>query len=92
MFDQSTSDKGSPTASEDRRWDYGSCGDGEHPSDTLDRRLSQAAALSSIICGNGLQSFLEHNDVIKDDVLWLLSDTICEAIAARAAERKGARS
>lgn len=92
MFEHSTPDNGSQIASEDSRWDYATCNLNEGATNTLDRRLRQAAGLSALLYGEGLEAFSGLNDTIRDDVLWLLHDTICEAMAARDAERKGARS
>ncbi|WP_233842321.1 hypothetical protein [Dyella sp. 2HG41-7] len=55
----------------------------ESSADVVDRKLYQAAALSAMLYGGGLQPFLENRETIQDGVLWLLHDTICGAIAAR---------
>jgi len=90
MFD-STSSKDSQ-ASGGNRWNYATCRDHISACDVLDKRLRQAAGLSALLYGEGLETFSGLNETIRDDILWLLHDTICDAMAARDAERKEARS
>jgi len=56
---------------------------GESPVDTADRKLYQAEMLSKTLYGGGDEGFSGLNEVIKDGVLWLLSDLITEAREAR---------
>jgi len=90
MFD-STSGNDTQAAG-GNRWDYVTCRDHVRACDVLDKRLRQAAGLSALLYGEGMETFSGLNDTIRDDILWLLHDTICDAMAARAAERKVARS
>lgn len=50
----------------------------ESPRDRFNRKLAQAEALSATLCGGGDEGFRSMNDVIQDNVLWLLSDLITE--------------
>jgi len=79
-------------AADGDRWDYATCRNNERASDVLDKRLRQAAGLSSLLYGEGLEVFSNLNDTIRGDILWLLHDTICDAVAAREAVRKEVRS
>jgi hypothetical protein len=63
-------------------WNYGRYVEKENPVDTHYRKLSQAAALSALIYGDGLELLHSVNDKIQGDVLWLLHDTISEAFHA----------
>ncbi len=63
--------------------DFGDTLKNESSEDLLDRKLHQAAALSAMLYGDGLEPFELWSNKVKDGVLWLLHDTICEAIAAR---------
>lgn len=78
--------------SEILRWDYTNANHNEDVTNRVDRRLRQAAGLSSLLYAEGLDSFLSLNDIIKDDVLWLLHDTICDAMEARREEQNRGRT
>ena len=67
-------------------WNYGRFVGNEDSADTHYRKLSQAAALSSLLYGEGLQLLQSLNEKIQSDVLWLLHDTISEAFHALEAE------
>ena len=51
----------------------------ETPHDLLTMRLAQAASLSRLLFGGGLESFLEVADDHKDNILWALSSLIHDA-------------
>lgn len=62
----------------------------ETPHDLLTMRLAQAASLSRLLFGGGLESFLEVADDHKDNILWALSSLIHDAqIAASRLPRGG---
>lgn len=48
---------------------------GEDPRNTFDRKLAQAESLAHLMVGEGFQDF---NDVIQNNVQWLLSDLLTE--------------
>ena len=54
----------------------------------LRKLLTQVQSQIAIISGDGLENFCNHNDQIKSDYLWAMSDTAARALALidRAAE------
>ena len=63
--------------------------DNEMPADTFGRKLAQAESLACTLYGAGGESFRCMNEVIQDNVLWLLGDLITEArIAHDAADKE----
>ena len=50
----------------------------DDPIDTLDRKLAQAEALAVSLVGESGDTFRNLNDVLQDNVLWLLSDLLTE--------------
>jgi hypothetical protein len=68
------------------QWSFAGTVSGGSPQDTVDRKLYQAASLSAMIYGDGLEAFQNNNDDIQSGVLWLLHELICEAISARQVE------
>jgi hypothetical protein len=64
-------------------WSFAKSLASESANDTLDKKLYQAAGLSAILVGEGHESFVTYNDTIQEAVLWLLGDTIREAMALK---------
>lgn len=64
-------------------WSFTGVLAGENATNTLDKKLYQAAGLAAILVGEGHESFVTYNDTIQEAVLWLLEDTIVEAMAAK---------
>jgi len=62
-------------------WSFTNSLANESASDTLDKKLYQAAGLASILVGEGREAFATYNDTIQEAVLWLIRDTIVEAMA-----------
>lgn len=60
--------------------------DGDLPANTVDRKLSQAHALSIFLMGT--QSDLrEYSEAVQSSMAWLMSDLIEDAMSALDAER-----
>lgn len=66
-------------ASGNEGWSYAGTVMNEDPESMVDRKLYQAAGLSVVLYGN--QPFHAYNATIQGNVLGLLHDTICEALA-----------
>lgn len=64
-------------------WSFTKAPESESATDTLDKKLYQAAGLSSILVGEGYEAFVTYNDTIQEAVLWLLSDTIKEVMTLK---------
>lgn len=47
----------------------------------LRKLITQVQAQIALISGDGLENFCNHNDQIKSDYLWSMSDTTARAIA-----------
>jgi dihydroxyacetone kinase DhaKLM complex PTS-EIIA-like component DhaM len=47
----------------------------------LRKLITQVQAQIALISGDGLENFCNHNDQIKSDYLWSMSDTAARAIA-----------
>lgn len=48
-------------------------------SDRLENVLAQASGLSMLLYGGGYKGFQGLSETDQDNVLWLLSDLVCEA-------------
>lgn len=64
-------------------WSFTQARESETAAEVLDTKLYQAAGLASILVGEGGEAFASYNNTIQGAVLWLLSDTITEAMAAK---------
>lgn len=47
----------------------------------LRKLVTQVQAQIALISGDGLENFCNHNDQIKSDYLWSMSDTTARALA-----------
>ena len=47
----------------------------------LRKLITQVQAQIALISGDGLENFCNHNDQIKSDYLWSISDTTARALA-----------
>ncbi len=47
----------------------------------LRKLITQVQAQIALISGDGLENFCNHNDQIKSDYLWSMSDTTARALA-----------
>lgn len=47
----------------------------------LRKLITQVQAQIALISGDGLENFCNHNDQIKSDYLWAMSDTTARALA-----------